>query len=379
MSKKALTKLKKARTQLLINHPFFAQVILETKYKIDNSVDTMATDGRVILINSDFTESISVKETMGVLAHEAMHILGMHHLRQQSREHKKWNFATDYSINDLLTKEGFELPEGALIDSDYAEMASEQVYNKMPKPPEDSQPSIGEVMPSGSLSNESGKADAPDQAKAEEQRVKEMASKAATSAKMQGSLPGSLERMVDDLVAEDTPWYELLRQYMIRDSQDDYSWSHPNRRYIGTGLYMPALHGDNGMGEVVVAIDTSGSIGNRELATFQAQIKAIIEDAHPSKISIMYFDTEVSSVTEFNDPQSTDIDLKPTGGGGTDFRPIFEYLDANDKEPDVLVILTDMCATAPEDSYIDTVWAALPGSNSDTPFGTRVDIDWETK
>jgi predicted metal-dependent peptidase len=379
MSKKALTLLQKARTQLLLNHPFFAQIVLETRYNFTDSVPTMATDGHIIAINPKFTESLSVKEIMGVLAHECMHILGMHHLRMYERDPKKWNHATDYAINLLLTDDGFELPQGGLLDTKWKNMSSEEIYNKLPKPNENDDPSFGEVRPNGSLSgNEPQPGESQAEAEArEEQRVKEMAAKAATAAKMQGKLPGHIERMVNDLIATKTPWHELLRKYMTRPAKNDYSWSTPNRRYASRGMYLPAMSSNDSMGEVVLAIDTSGSISNRELSTFQAQIKAIVEDARPSAITIMYFDTNISSVTEITEPSSTDIKLVPTGGGGTDFRPIFDWLTKHDKHPEVVVVLTDMYAQAPEFEEFDTIWAALPGSAEHTPFGTRIDIEWE--
>lgn len=375
MSKKVLKMLQKARTQMLLDHPFFAQVVLETKTLIDSSVPTMATDGHVILVNPEFTETLTNKEIQGVLAHEAMHILGMHHLRMQFRDHTKWNHATDYAINDLLTKEGFSLPKGGLLDEKYATKAAEHVYNILPDSDNQNNPSFGEVCAAGSLSGQ--KITSQDEIKVEEQRIQELAAKAATTAKMQGKLPGGIERMVDELVNNKVPWHELLRRYMDKPSKDDYSWTTPNRRFVHQGIYMPGLSGNNNMGEVVVAVDTSGSIGDRELSTFLAQIRSIVSDATPSKVTVLYFDTKVSSIQEFIDPSEFDITLNPTGGGGTDFDPIFNWVKENGVRPEVIVVLTDMYASVSEPSEFDTVWAALPDSSSHTPdFGTRIDIEW---
>lgn len=385
MSRKTKNLLAKAKTQLLLHHPFFAQVALESKFKVTDKVPTMATDGKFILVNPEFCDTLTVDEVMGVLAHECMHILGMHHLRIQSREHKKWNHATDYAINDLLDKDGFSLPnkDKICLDSKYANMASEKVYNLLPDPDEDeNQPTFGEVMAAGSF-GEDGDGDgsnqelSPEEVQVEENRVKMIASKAAAAAKMAGKLPAGMERLVEDLLERQTPWQDMLRKYMTLPATNDYSWAKPNRRYIGSGMYMPSNHSDDGMGEVIVGVDTSGSISNRELALFTSEVRQIVQDARPNKVTVLYFDTEISHVEEYDEPDAMDIEMKAYGGGGTDFRPVFNWIDAEMRTPDVVVMLTDLYGPSPDREDYETVWACLPDSSNSTPFGKRVDLSWE--
>jgi len=385
MSKKVNNMLAKAKTQLILNHPFFAQIVMSTRFKVTDSVKTMATDGKWILVNPEFTTKLTNKEVIGVLVHETMHILGMHHTRIKGREHKKWNVATDYAINDLITKEGFELPEGGLIDAQYASMSAEEVYSKLPDDDEQ-EPNAGEVFVAGSFGDKGDNSQqdddsntvpnlTPEQVQAEEQRVKELASAAATAAKMAGKLPGGMERMVDDMLASHTPWQDMLRKYMTRPAKHDYSWSKPSRRFIGAGMYMPSSYSDDGMGPVVIGVDMSGSISQKELTAFVSEVKQIVEDARPTSVDIVYFDSEVSHVDHFDEPSAMDIKMQMHGGGGTDFRPVFNWVEDNGIEADVVVMLTDLYGPAPENEIYDTVWACLPNSSDHTPFGERVELD----
>jgi len=389
MPRKTKNILAKAKTQLLLKHPFFAQVVLSTRFKITEQVPTMATDGKWILVNPEYTKSLSIEEVIGVLAHEAMHILGMHHIRIQGHEQRKFDVAADYAINDLLLEEGFTLPNGGLHDKQYTNMSAEEVYSKLPNIDYDQQP--GEVCVLGTFGNNGTPRDGEtettgtnanstlpqDQITAEEQRIKELATSAAQAAKMQGKLPGAMQRLVDKLINVTTPWQDMLRKYMTRPAKNDYSWAVPNRRYIGSEMYMPAMKSDNGMGEVVVGVDMSVSISQRELSLFVSEVKQIVEDARPSSVSVVYFDSSVSHVDEFDEPSAFDISMEMHGGGGTDFRPVFDWVEDNQKSPDVIVMLTDLYGPTPDKEKYDTVWACLPNSNEHTPFGERVNLTFK--
>ena len=392
MSKKVNNMLAKAKTQLILHNPFFAQIIMSTRFKVTDSVKTMATDGKWILVNPEFTAKLSNAEVIGVMVHEAMHILGMHHTRIKGRDHNKWNIAADYAINDLIINEGFELPEGGLIDSQYAGMSAEEVYAKLPNDDQEHDAPGGVVMVGSFGPDGNGQGDGdqqsqddgsnqpqvtPEQIQAEEQRVKEMASAAATAAKMAGKLPGGMERLVDELLETHTPWEDMLRKYMTRPASHDYSWSKPSRRFIGAGMYMPSSYSDDGMGPVVIGVDMSGSIGQRELSMFISEVKQIVEDARPSSVDVVYFDSKVSHVDHFDEPSAMDISMKMHGGGGTDFRPVFDWVAANNVEADVVVMLTDLYGPAPSREEYDTVWACLPGSSDHTPFGERVELTFK--
>ena len=98
-------KLSKAKTNLVLDNVFLASLLLGMEFIQDNSIETFATDGEKILYNENFLESLSISEIQFVLAHEVMHAVFQHMFRLSGRDAELWNQATDYVINDLLTKE----------------------------------------------------------------------------------------------------------------------------------------------------------------------------------------------------------------------------------------------------------------------------------
>ena len=125
-------KMLKARAMLILDAPFFASIILRLPYIENNTIPTMATDGTMIIYNSDFVKSLTLDEVKGVLCHEAMHIINLHHTRRQSRSPELWNIATDYSINQIIEDAGLKLPKLRLRDAKYDEKTAEEIYNLLP-------------------------------------------------------------------------------------------------------------------------------------------------------------------------------------------------------------------------------------------------------
>jgi predicted metal-dependent peptidase len=153
----------------------------------------------------------------------------------------------------------------------------------------------------------------------------------------------------------------------------DYRWTPPNRRYIGSGLYLPSVE-LRGLGEIVIAVDTSGSIGKHELEQFAAEISAISEETQPEAIHVVYCDAAVRCVQQFG--PSEPVRLEPKGGGGTDFRPAFDWVAENDFAPVCLIYLTDLCCDSfPEAPEYPVLW--VTDSRSTAPFGETVRIGLE--
>ena len=123
-------KLTKARTQLLLNQPFFGSLCLRLKL-VPGDVPTMATNGKLILYNCGFVESLTPAELEGVLAHEVMHCALAHHCRRGSRDPRLWNEAADFAINPIVLNNGLALPSGALNDPGFAGLSAEEIYARL--------------------------------------------------------------------------------------------------------------------------------------------------------------------------------------------------------------------------------------------------------
>jgi len=157
-------------------------------------------------------------------------------------------------------------------------------------------------------------------------------------------------------------WRAILRRFMTEKAQDDFSWTRGNRRFVAQGLYLPSRISE-GTGEIAVAIDTSGSIGQKELDAFGSEVQGIIKDARPSKIYVIYCDAEINHVDVFT--PDDEVKFKLHGGGGTDFHPPFRWLEENQIVPKCFVYLTDGYGPFPEEPGYPAMWAI--NNNQVTP------------
>src|ERR1700757_331275 len=112
-------RIQKARTTLLLDHPFFGSLLFRLGGKASRSIATMATDGVSLYYNPEFVDTLNSAKLSGVLAHEVMHPALHHHARRSGRDPRRWNEACDYAINPLLIDAGLSLPEGVLVDDRY--------------------------------------------------------------------------------------------------------------------------------------------------------------------------------------------------------------------------------------------------------------------
>ena len=185
--------------------------------------------------------------------------------------------------------------------------------------------------------------------------------------------PAGVERPLTESRQSQQDWRAILRDFVAATAPSDYRWTPPNRRYIASGLYLPSVE-RRGLGEIVIAVDTSGSIGKRELEQFAGEISAISEEAKPEAIHVVYCDAEVQFAQQFG--PSEPVVLEPKGGGGTDFCPAFEWVAKNEIAAVCLIYLTDLCCDSyPEVPEYPVLW--VTDSRSTAPFGETIRIGGE--
>ena len=166
-------------------------------------------------------------------------------------------------------------------------------------------------------------------------------------------------------------WAELLRRFIELSASNDYSWSPPNKRYIHAGLYLPSTRAQD-LPHTIVAVDTSGSISPAELDQFAAELSSILYD-FDTIVSVVYCDSAVSGVQEFA-RMDLPLKLSPKGGGGTDYCPVFSWVEENGIQPACLVYLTDLeCNRYPAEPYYPVLWVTT-SPNRLPPFGERIQL-----
>ena len=392
-------RIRKARTSLLLDHPFFGTLLFRLKARPCASVETMATDGISLLYNPAFVDTLTSGELIGTLAHEVMHPALQHHTRRGGRDPRRWNMACDLAVNPLLLTAGLTLPKGALQDNRFLGMSAEYIYNHLPPHEEEQeeqngtadtgqkgQPSgkkkgdvnapvtpggIGQVLdapdPDGQGQDHEADGPAPDPARDWELAVEQ----AAAVAKLAGKMPAGATRTVGAARAAKVDWRELLRRAWSETIPSDYCWMPPNRRHVWAGLYLPGIARE-GTGEVAIAVDCSGSVNARQLALFEAEIRSILAGQQPSRVYVLYFDAKVHRADTYTAGQP--ITLTPVGGGGTSFRPCFDWLEQHGIVPQTLVFLTDLEGRFPDAAPpYPVVWATTEPGHA--PFGQVVLMD----
>ena len=398
-------RIQKSRTALLLDHPFFGALLFRLGASPSSSVATMATDGVSLFYNPEFVESLNAAELAGVLAHEVMHPALQHHTRRGDRNQARWNMACDYAINPMLIDAGLVLPNDVLLDRRFSGMSAERIYNLIEEeanqgssngipesqnepagvaprdekaqnsdaPGVDGDPTapstpggVGQVLDAPEPDDGGGKT------LAEQAREWQIAVEQAESvAKLAGKMPVGVVRTLESAQAAKVDWRELLRRAWSETIPADYSWMRPNRRHVWAGIYLPGVTSE-GVGEIAIAVDCSGSVSARQLGLFEAEVRSILAGQQPRLVHVLYFDAEVHKVETFHAGEQ--IALTPVGGGGTDFRPCFDWIDEHGVIPQTLVFLTDLCGTFPgEAPPYSVIWASTEARRA--PFGKVVPME----
>ena len=259
-------KVSKAKALLILDHPFFGTTVSRRTIKYGDEVPTAGiTATGQIMLNPEWVEPLKIKQIMFLLAHEAMHYMLSHALRRKHRDHMAWNVACDKVINDTLmdAKVG-EFIDGGVMEHGARVYASEELYDEA----EDDMGDGGIGADIGDATDENGIKLDDAQMKNIEAQCKIETIQNAKMAKQAGKLPESIERIVDEMVNVVTPWHEKLERYMSAKVRDGYSWNRPNRRFVGQGMYLPGYDYVPRMGEVVIAVDTSGSLNDKDSVSY---------------------------------------------------------------------------------------------------------------
>jgi predicted metal-dependent peptidase len=374
-----VSKLDKAKAQIVLDHPFFASILLKRKLTEDNTIKTLAVDARGnIFYNKDFIEGLTVPQVVWGLCHEIGHVIGQHALRKKHRDHRKWNYAGDAWINDMLNDSGVGQSIPNTVDMPGSkDKTTETIYDELPD--NDGESSSGGGNSGGSdfdngLGDDIKYEDLTDSERQEiEASNKVDIAQAAQAAKARGKLSGKLADIVADVINVKTPWYEILERYMTDYVKQDQSWLRPNRRHIGSGNYLPSMAREPSMGTVVVQIDVSGSISKTELDYYAGHLSRIAKQCNPERIHVIYTDTEVQKHMEFE--AGEDVKLEFYSGGGTHMPAGFDWVAQQAVEPSVFVCLTDGYTDFGEAPAYPVVWCI--SSNITATHGETIHFELE--
>lgn len=389
----AETKLTKAKVKLFLTAPFYSFVLGHLQIVEAEWCKTMATDGRYIYWNRAFVDKMTEDETVGVLAHETLHVCWLHPLRLGLRDHTLWNIACDIAINQTLLDGKFSLPAGGVFGPQFdkykgwsANAIYEDIFQNAEKVSyifdNQGEGGDGEGDQQGktwggviSPKDEHGNPISEAAARELEEETKIKVKGAAESAKSRGKLPAGLEGLIEAIGKPKVNWKEYIQTWVSGVTPDNYSWARPNRKmFINHHVYMPRMQ-LNGAGVGVLSVDTSGSVSDRELVEYVREIAGVIEMCRPDKLYIIQHDAIVQRVDVWEAGMDFK-DLKIKGRGGTCIRPVFNYM-ANeiDEQVNWMVCFTDMgIGDYPQDGgpKFPVLWCATGPDNA--PFGTYLPL-----
>lgn len=370
--KKLETKLAKAKTALILEHPFVGTIALSMPFEFDENIPTAATNGKRIKFNPEFVNKLTDEEVKFLVAHECFHPMLEHNFRRGERQPRRWNMAADYVINKLLVDDGIgRMPKVGLHNPNIynaGKGTSEGIYNILPEQPEGGGSGAGE--PGGPLDDCEDGDGSPAEQQQQQAEWKVKVAQAAQAAKMMGKMSANMARLVDEVLQPKVDWREVLQRFLVKCKNDSRSFARFNRRFLPQGMYLPSVSGE-AMGEIVFAVDCSGSIDQHTINQFAAEIGKVKDDLLPERIHVLYFDSEVSHVESYE--ASDSLDIKPHGGGGTDFAPVFESIIEHGFNPVAIVFLTDLCCNSfGEQPDAPVLWVTTdPGK---APFGEIVEM-----
>lgn len=431
------TKLAAARTRLILDKPFLGALVMHLPLKPADPgwCATTATDARSLYYNPAYIARLTLEETQFVLAHEAMHCALSHFYRREHRQKKRWDVACDYAVNMILDEERMRAPQGALMEAKYRGLTAEEIYPLLhEEPPEKTLDQHLFDQTLQSADHPQGEKDAGDLQKGEagglgqggeakpesvpenggsgrmpptahdeetkpepahedtapvqnvpppalmhpdklDEQWKSRLAAAAQAAQQAGKLSASLRRLVDELLAPQLSWRALLARYMMQAARDDYSFQRISRRSGGLPgeAMLPRLY-SQGV-KVVLALDTSGSVTREELQDFLTEVDALKAQVR-AEVILHACDDKLAEggPWRFDSWQPLTLPDALHGGGGTDFRPVFDWIERERIQPDLLVWFTDAEGRFPacEPAY-PVLW--LVKGKAAVPFGVRIQLN----
>ncbi len=366
-----------ARTRLILDKPFLGALALRLPLVEAEAGWCQSTwsNGKTLYYNRGYIDALDVEQTQFALSREAMHCALLHFYRRANRNKNLWESACDFSVTPLLINDGLKPTPDSVYRSEFDDMTAEEIYPLLQDSEQQQQqqqqpPQVGDQ---GDYEQQQA-AQNLSQGEMEMLAVqwRQRLAAAAQQAMQAGKLSAQMARLVDGFLQPKLPWRSLLAQHLSATARNDYSYTRPSNRR-GDPAVFPGLRSEEV--DLVVAIDTSGSIRENEIEHFFSEINAIKGQLR-ARITLLCCDTEIDDacpqVFEAWDDFNFDTQIK--GGGGTDFRPVFQWLDGQDMKPDTLVYFTDACGEFPahEPSY-PTLW--LVKGKQTVPFGVRIQLN----
>ncbi len=400
VAKRILKRLTEIRTGLLREYPFFGSLLMHLSFGIANCT-TAFTDMRRIVFDPDFVDELDDDQLTFVMLHEVLHCVLNHCYRGRDFQHLVFNIACDIVVNSSIMQvmglTDFEVAgENAMhltpLGDEGYRYTAEQVYEMLLKKLDSMQEkskkgkdsakgdSLAGAWSENTLDNHEPWKNLPANTPVQDEWRKIVIQEASKSAG-NASLPPCIRELLKDLdYKSKVNWKVLLREFIEQNYDEfDYTYNPPDRRYLEYDMYLQSfrVQETERVENIWFCVDTSGSISDAVLNMIYAEIKQAVYQWRGLSGKVSFFDTTVTEPKEF--ASVSDLDgIHATGGGGTSFHAIFNYMEQemNSNLPRGIVILTDGYASFPEEQAafgVPVLWLIVD-SKIEAPWGTSVQI-----
>ena len=412
-------RIKKAHIALM-RHPetaLYSGVMMMGTTQVSDDPITAYTDGVNKKYGRGFVSALNDTELNCLVLHENLHIVFRHLLHNRDlfeADRKLANIAADLVVNDVIMSLQDNtlctLPKGGLHDPAFHNMNMRDIFFKLKKKCEGDKPNgqksekgddkqgngaqgngaqgngAQSSVPSG-LENYSfdehdtenegaGAAENAEQAKELDEKIDRALREGALLA---GRLKGQIPRVIGELLEPKARWQDELKEFVTASvrGKDEYTWKKFNRRLVANDIYLPSVENET-IGEVVVAIDTSGSIGQAQLNEFATELQNICDSSCPEVVRVLWWDTIVHGEQVFKeDYTAIGQMLKPLGGGGTRASSVSDHIKRNNIRAECVIVFTDGYVEAKPVWEIDapTLWLVTLNKEWTPPAGRKVSVE----
>jgi len=408
----------------LLKHPKTAAlggIILMGNSTVEDNVPTAYTDGINKKYGREFLSKITDAQINGLVMHENGHVFLRHvtHHRRLFKDNARLaNIAADFVVNDMIVQfndSHIELPPGAMWNEMFRNWSVIQVYDYLNKKCKEKEkgkgkdPNGGNTSPGDQSDSQPNESSSPHETKDKQTDVDKLCERInehnsldehdyeATSETdpkkigedidralregglLAGILGGNKNRHIDSLLEPKVDWREAFREFILSCcvGKDDYTFRKFNVRQLANDMYLPSTHTET-VRDIVIAVDTSGSIGQQELTEFAGELVSICETVSPERVRILWWDTKVHGEQVFTGNYvGIKGMLKPRGGGGTRVSCVNEYINKKHINAECVVLFTDgyvendveWTNTAP------LLWLITRNENYQPPVGKKVFVE----
>ena len=382
-------RLTKARVKMLLKHPFWGNLATRMKLvEVNDWCSTAATDGRHFYYNKDFISKLDDEELVFLFGHEVGHCVYNHMGRRGDRRPDVWNMAGDYLINDMLIENnvGRRITKVEILhDTKFRGMTADEVYDKLMEDAveikmtldmhmdgsgEEGEGKDANGKASDGKSKSSGIKIDPETAKQIQDEMKEAVLQSAQAAGA-GNTPAGIRRLIQQFTAPKMAWQDLLRIQLESSLKSNYSFMRPSRKGWHTGAVLPGMLPDEQL-DVVIALDTSGSISEDMIRDFLSEVKGMMDMYNSYNIHVFTFDTEVYNLQVFTEDNGSELsEYNIIGGGGTDFDVCYKFMKDEGIEPKQFIMFTDgyPFGSWGDPDYCDSIFVVHGNDTIEAPFG----------